>query len=170
MGLFDGIINDQFLAIFEDAISSFAIPCQLIFTNTQFTECPNCLFDGMSQRSSNQYNGSGPISFTNGVCPYCHGVGLVAPSKTKAIDLVILWNYKDWVGWNGVPDQSMTSFGQCQTMSKMATVADIKNAQEVILDTDISQYVKHRFQRISEPNPIGLGSDSYILTMWKRIG
>jgi len=174
--IFSGIINDQFKQIFQDAIDSLlenpalTVPCQLIFANTQFTECPNCLFDPMTQRSSNQYNGGGPISFTNGVCPYCRGVGLVATSNTKDLNLMVLWNYKDWIGWNGVPDQSMTPFGQCQTMSKISTISDLKNAQEVILDTDISQYVKHRFQRTSEPNPIGLGADSYVLVMWKRIG
>jgi aminopeptidase C len=83
---------------------------------------------------------------------------------------MVLWNYKDWVGWNGIPDQSMTPFGQCQTLSKMSTISNIKNAQEIILNTDIEKYVKHRFQRISEPNPIGFGADSYIVVMWKRIG
>jgi len=175
MGVFDGIISSQFKSLWVDAIdalledTALTLPCQLIFTNTTFEECPNCLYDAMSGRSANTYNGTGPISFTQGVCPYCHGLGTIATDNTLNLNLMVIWNYKDWIGWSGVPDQSMTPFGQCQTISKISTISDIKNAQEIILDTDITKYVKHRFQRTSEPNPVGLGADSYIATMWKRV-
>jgi hypothetical protein len=176
MGVFDGIITASFKQLYIDAIdalletTALTLPCQLIFTNTTFAECPNCLFDSMSQRSSNIYQTDGPIPFSQGICPYCHGVGTIATDNTTDLSLMVIWNYKDWIGWNGVPDDTMTPFGQMQTISKMSTLPDIKNAQEVIVDTDIINYVKHRFQRSSEPTPIGLGDSTYIATMWKRIG
>ena len=172
---FAGLITAQFKEAFNNAIdalledSALTVPCQLIFTNTSFTDCPNCLYDSMSGRSSNIYNSTGPIPFANGNCPYCHGIGTTATDNTKPIHLMVIWNYRDWIGWNGIPDNSMTPFGQVQTLSKLSTLSDIKSAQEIILDTDIQRYVKHRFQRAGEPNPVGLGADSYIATIWKRI-
>ena len=176
MSSFTGIITSQFKTLFTDMIdalledSALTVPCQLIFTNTQFTECPNCIYDSQSGRSSNLYNDTGPISFDQGVCPYCHGIGSVVTDNTLNLNLMVLWNYKDWIGWNGIPDDTGMAFGQVQTISKISTLPDIKNAQEIIIDTDIQHYVKHRFQRSSEPNPVGLGADSYIATMWKRVG
>lgn len=172
---FSGIITTAFKTLFTNAIdalledTALTVPCRLIFTNTTFEECPNCLYDTMSQRSSNIYQSGGPIEFTQGVCPYCHGIGRIASDNTKNLNLMVIWDYKQWIGWNGVPDNTTTAFGQCQTLSKLSTVTDIKNAQEMIVDTDISAYVKHRFQRTSEPNPINFGADSYFATMWKRI-
>jgi hypothetical protein len=176
MGNFDGIITASFKQLFVDAIdallenTALTVPCQLLFENTTFTECPNCILDVMSGRSSNIYKSGGPIAFTQGYCPYCNGVGRITTDNTINLNIIVIWNYKDWIGWAGVPDNTMTPFGQCQTLSKMSTISDIKNAKEIILDTDIESHVKHRFSRISEPNPIGLGADSYIVTMWKRIG
>ena len=124
----------------------------------------------MSNRSSNIYKIGGPIPFTQGNCPYCYGLGVITTDHTVSLNLVVLWNYKDWIGWNGVPDHTNVPFGQAQTLSKLSTLSNIKSAKELIIDTDMSAYVKHRFERTSEPNPIGFGSDDYIVANWKRIG
>jgi hypothetical protein len=173
---FLNLLSAQFKQTFINAIDSvldssgLTLPCQLTFADTTYTECPNCVYDTMSQMSSNVYKTGGPIVFTQGNCPYCRGIGTIAIDNISLIYMVVLWNYKDWIGWQGIPDQSMTPFGQVQTLSKMTTLPDIKNAKEVLLDVDIAKYVQHRFQRVGEPNPIGFGTSSYIATMWKRIG
>lgn len=172
---FAGIITADMKALFNNAISSLlestalTVPCQFIFADTDFIECPNCFFDAMSGRSSNIYRPGGPIDFNYGNCPYCYGIGKITLDETLNTNLIVLWNYKDWIGWNGVPDNTMVPFGQCQTMSALSTLTDIKRAKEIILNTNLSTYVKHRFERSSEPNPIGLGDDAFVLCMWKRI-
>jgi hypothetical protein len=175
MSLFTGIISSSFKTLFTDAIDALleddglTVPCQLVFVDSDHTECINCYRDVMTGRSNGIYKIGGPISFVQGNCPYCHGLGVLVTDNTLNLSLIVVWNYKEFVGWNKIPDDTMLPFGYCQTMSKLDTLSDIKRAKEIILNTDLSAYVKHRFVRISEPNPIGLGNDAYVITTWKRI-
>lgn len=173
---FSGILTTAFKTTFVNAIDALlendalTLPCQYIFADTDMEECPNCIFDAISGRSSGQYKAGGPISFTHGNCPYCYGVGLINTDSTLNTHLVILFDYKQWIGWNGVSDNTMVPFGQVQTLSKLSSsLVNIRRAKELLIDTNILQYVRHRFTRISEPNPLGLGGDDYIVTMWKRL-
>jgi len=162
------LFNDMINALLAD--TALTIPCQLLFEDTQLEECPNCVFDSVSNRSSNVYKAGGPISFTHGNCPYCFGVGTLATDNTTTLYMAVLWNYKEWIGWNGIPDDTLLPYGQCQTLTKISTLTDIKRAKEVLFATDLSAYAKHRFIRVSEPNPIGFGGSDFITTIWKRIG
>ena len=175
MSSFTGIISSSFKTLFTNAIDSLledtalTVPCQLIFADSDIVECTNCYLDTMTGRSNGNYKTGGPIPFTQGTCPYCYGVGTLATDNTTNLNLIVIWNYKEWIGWNNIPDNTMVPFGYCQTLSKLSTLSDIKRAKEILLNTDLSIYVKHKFNRISEPNPIGLGGDNYIVTMWKRV-
>ena len=174
---FSGIFaNPAFKNIFTNAIDSLltnnalTVPCQLIFQNTTFNSCPNCLYDTMSGKSTSIYKTGGPIVFNKGICPYCHGLGNIAADNTQTVNLMVIWDYKQWIGWHGVPELTMTPFGHAQTLCSVSLLPAIKAAKNIILDTDVQAYVKHLFLRVSEPNPIGFGKDSYIATMWKREG
>ena len=175
MSSFTGIISSSFKTLFTDAINALleddalTVPCQLVFVDSGRTECTNCYRDPMTGRSNGIYRPGGPISFSQGTCPYCFGLGMLITDNTTNLNLIVIWNYKEWIGWQGIPSDVMTPFGHCQTLSALSTLSDIKRAKEIILNTDLSTYTKHRFDRISEPNPIGLGSDAYIITTWKRI-
>lgn len=176
MSVFTGIITAQFKQIYRDMITALledtalTLPCQLIFADTIFTRCPNCIYDAMSNRSSNIYLAGGPISFTHGVCPYCHGMGTLPADTTLNMNLMVIWEPKQWVGWTGVKDNTIVPYGQAQTISTLATLPDLKRCQSLLIDTNIQQYVKYLYERITEPGPLGLGSDDFIVTMWKRVG
>lgn len=177
MGTFTGIISAGMKTLFNDAIdalletSALTVPCQLIFEDTQFSECPNCYFDVTSDRSANIYKAGGPIVFNQGICPYCGGIGKITEDNTININLAVLWNYKDWIGVNyKLLDNINIPFGYAQLLTKVENVTNIKRAKEIILNTSLSTYTKHRFIVIAEPNPLGFGNDSYITVMLKRIG
>jgi len=44
----------------------------------------------------------------------------------------------------------------------------IRNATEIVIDTDIAKYGNYIYERASDPEPVGLGDHRYIITMWKR--
>ena len=52
-----------------------------------------------------------------------------------------------------------------QSISKIDTLAKIKNCKEMIIDTSISAYDNYRYSLAGEPTPVGLGSNDYIITM-----
>jgi hypothetical protein len=177
---FSGIITTEFKNIFNNAIDSLlettalTIPCRLVFDDTSFVVCDNCIFDTMTGRSSNIYQAdpAGPIPFEQGICPKCLGLGKIVTEPTTDISMIVVWNYKEWIGWGGgVTDEMKVPFGYVQTFSSLIdTITNIKRAKEILIDTNILPYVRHSFIRISEPNPVGFGSSRYVATMWKRVG
>jgi len=173
---FSGIITSEFKTLYTNAIDALLeddacmVQCTLVYEGSKFTDCPNCIFDPVTGKSSNIYVSGGPLEFHTGICPYCGGMGRIEDKQTESIYLLPLWNYRDWIGWAGTAEGSRAADGMIQTISKMSTITSIKRAKEVIINTALTQYTNHTFTRASEPNPCGLGNDAYIFTMWKRAG
>jgi len=169
---FSGIITADhqlvYINMIDGLLEGFQKPCVLIYGDTLWTECRNCTFDSISNRSSGIYKTGGPIVFDHGVCPFCMGAGRIENNNEEIIQLVPLWNYKDWVGWD-TRDKTRSPNGYVQTISGMDTITKIKRAKEIIINNDIAAYSNHRFTRDGEPTPVGLGTDAYIFTMWKSI-
>jgi hypothetical protein len=177
MGMFDGIINAGFHSVFNDAIdalletTALTLPCQLIFDDTNTTVCPNCEYDSVGKTSAGIYKTGGPIAFTNGNCPYCHGIGLITVDENSIIYPLVVWNYKDWVGFAGqASNKILVPFGVAQTLTKQATITDIRRAKQIWLSTHLDNYTKHIFERTIEPFTIGLGQQGYCVCNWERVG
>lgn len=167
---FSGIITSSFKTLFTNMIDSLleddalTLPCQLIYEGTKFTLCTNCTPNPMSGRSTNVYKGGGPAPFYTGSCPICHGVNRIADNQTESLNMAVIWDYRQWLGDMAVQNPE----GFVQTISLIDTLDNIKRANEVIIDTDIQNYVKHVFEREGEPNPQGFGASSYVFTLWKK--
>ena len=63
-----------------------------------------------------------------------------------------------------------TADGFIQTLAKKALTAKLQRAKEIVVATDVSGFFSHRYQRISEPTPIGLGNNEFVVCTWKRVG
>lgn len=172
MGQFDGIITTELKTLYRDAIDALlrsdglTLPCRFIYGGTKYTLCPNCKFNSMTGKSNNVYVSGGAQPFYHGQCPMCGGEGKIPSEATEPVNLAVIWDYRRWLPM-GVHVESPD--GMIQTISSMDLIDQIKKAKEVIIDTNIEKYVRHRFMRASEPNPAGFGSDDYILTLWKRV-
>ncbi len=173
---FTGIITSDMKLLFTNAIDAMlestacTVPCRLIYGNTKFTDCSNCIISPVGGRSSNRYQSGGPAPFSFGQCPVCFGLGKIPDEQTEVVNLSVIWDYRDWISFAGVDAKTLSKEGFVQTISSLSdTLVNIKRAKSLIIDTDIEKYVHHRFDRHGEPNPIGLGADTYIVTMWKSI-
>lgn len=176
---FSGIITSDMKTTFTNAIdalledSACMVPCRLYYGDTKWTDCPNCYYDSLTKRSSGRYRAGGPMSFTLGICPYCHGLGRKETTETTAsIYLMPIWDSKEWVGVNsrdgqrpytGIPESML------QTMCKFQYYDEITRAKNVLIDTNIEDYTKRFYEKFGEPEPCGFGASSYILQMWLRI-
>jgi hypothetical protein len=175
MGAFDNIVTAEMKTLYTDGIDALlqddamTVPCTLIMQDTSRTDCPNCVRDNVTGKSSNKYTPGGPRPFYTGICPYCHGAGIITSDDEEEIYLIALWDYKDWVNWKGSDERSRYPENYVQTMSKISTITKIKRAKELIVNTDLEEYAQNRFTRDGSPQPCGWGQDSYIFTMWKRI-
>lgn len=146
---------------------ALSLRCKLIYENATRTQCSNCDIDPMSGRSSNLYKTGGPISFINGqICPVCNGDGYLLDSVEEVVHLLVLFQYKYWINFNtniNSPD------GMIQTICGMELLPKIKNANRLIVDTQLDGLTRNYFTRFSDPEPAGFGDSSYIFTFWKKI-
>ena len=171
MSDFTGLISADFKQLFVDAIdeilsnTGLTVPCTLIYSSSKITVCPNCHLNPMTGKSSGQYKTGGPISFSAGVCPYCHGDGKTISTSSETLYLAVIWDSKQWIG--KFPVGNPNEF--CQTISKSTTFDEIKRASHIIIDTTKTAYSKNKYERASEPSFVEFGSTDYIFTTWKRM-
>lgn len=168
---FSGIINSEFKQIFKNAIdallesTALTLPCRLVFPG-KTSPCPNCKFNPATGKSANVYLTGGPIPFTKGLCPVCKGEGVKYSEATSdGLYFAVLYDHKRWIAMPFTPTSPETSV---QTICAVSYLTDIKNAKEIIINTDLESKVIQRYVREGEPQPYGLGEDSYIATIWKR--
>jgi hypothetical protein len=146
------------------AEKGLTIPCTLVYETSKLSQCPNCVYDTISKKSANIYNGTGPISFVNGqTCPYCLGEGITSNSASEsAVNFAVLTDSKNFVGSVNIPDID------AQTICSISHLDSIKKCSKIIFNTDIPSLTNNIFIRANEPTPVGLGDNRYIFTNWKR--
>jgi len=169
---FSGIINKQFKSLYTNAISSLlyndalVVPCTLRYGVTKYDSCVNCSYDPIGQKSANSYLDGGPAPFPfGGICPMCNGAGKHPVESTENINLMVIWNPKEFinVGTVNVAEEMI------QTLTFKNVTYKIKNAREIQVAKHVG-YALNRYERASEPQPIGLGTDDFMYCFWKRVG
>lgn len=171
---FTNILNKNFKQLYNNAIDSLleqnalTIPCRLKYSGQQNSIlCHNCIFDPISKLSSNIYNGTGPNSFNEGTtCPVCAGLGMLRSDAEEIIYMAVLFDSKYWLNWSS--NTVNISDGMVQSICLSSYMTKIRNANEVVFDTSLESYNNYIYQRAGDPNPIGLGDNRYIITMWQR--
>ena len=167
------MITTEFKDLFNTMIDSMleengmSTPCKVVFENSGKQECPNCEIDPLTKRSSSIYKTSGPVPFIKGqICPYCGGEGYLFNSNEEDINLMVVYDFKYWVSFKS---DIKAADGMIQTISPMSTIAKIRGANKLIVNTSLSGITRNEYTRHSDPEPAGLGRDDYIFTFWKKI-
>lgn len=169
--MFENLIPDELKTMhceaIQEVIRAASRPCLLYFGINKYTDCPNCIFSPVLQRSSNRYQTGGPIPFSTGQCPVCAGEGRIIDEYTESADLAPIYDYRDWMSIASSNVKIPNSY--VQTLSKIDTYSLLVQAKEVIIDTALVSKVRQRFSRWGEPEPCGFGTTCCIATMWRRI-
>jgi hypothetical protein len=172
---FAGIITSEFKQTFDDAInallleSALTIPCTLVFENTKLNDCPNCIYDSISRRSSNQYEIGGPIPFVNGqICPYCNGVGSLSFNSEEVVHLGIIKPVFFGIDKLNLQDINFVD-GKIQSLCSVDLYEKLKNASVIIVDNNLLNLANNRYIRYRDPIPVGFGNNSFIITTWQAV-
>jgi len=171
---FDGLISNDFKQLYNNAIdsllaeNSLTVKCKLKYSSSSFkTFCNNCVFDPIVKLSSNLYNGTGPTPFVeNTICPICMGMGVSDSNSEEYVHLAVIFDSKYFLAYNNKVVNVVD--GTVQTICPITLMPKIRNANEIIIDSDIEKYGGYSYRRAGDPNPCGLGSNRYIFTMWTR--
>lgn len=175
MNPFSGIITAGHKQLFKDMIgallenTALTVPCKLYYENTKLQSCPNCIFDPINQRSSNQYKIGGPIAFIDGqICPYCIGAGSLSFSAEESVYLGIIKPV--FFGMNELELDNINFIdGLIQSLCSIQIYAKLKNASYIIIDTNLLDLTNNKFVRYRDPIPVGFGDNSFIITTWKNV-
>ena len=160
---------------FNDAIDTLisqnglSLPCRLLYANTQPSICNNCIFDPISNRSLNKYNGTGPSPFGEfSICPVCNGAGFNITQAEETVYLAVLFDSKYWFNWNNKSNTIRVPDGMVQTICHANLLPKIRNADKILIDTTKETYGSYYYTRANDPELAGFGDTNYIFTMWQR--
>lgn len=179
--IFSNIITQEHKDLYNAAIDAIladtglTTACKLVYDVAPTQEnmlCDNCIFDPISQLSSNQYNGTGPVPFDDAVCPVCLGSGYTNKSNLdnkyeEIIYLAVLSDSKYFMKLNtqtiNIPD------GTIQTICSINHLQKIMNANYLVInDPKLLNYSNYSYQRAGSPSFDGFGDNRYIITTWNR--
>ena len=171
---FSGIIDSSFKSVFNNAISAIladdalTVSCTLEYGITKYEDCVNCLYDPIGQKSSNRFQDGGPAPFPFGsLCPLCNGNGKKPVTSSENVNLAVIFEPRQFLEMSTPVN---TADGYIQTLANKIMTPKLQRAKEIIVATDISGFFSHRYQRVSEPTPIGLGNNEFVLCTWRRSG
>lgn len=144
---------------------NFGVNC-VIYYPAKRVDCENCIFDPFTKKSSNKYQSGGPISFTNGICPYCNGEGFRSSVDSDTIKMRAYYDKKSWVK---IPLPINLPDGAVQTIGHMSDLPKVLRCTEMQLHSDIAGQGTFKYMLSGEPVPHGFGRNKYFIAMWVRV-
>jgi hypothetical protein len=141
--------------------------CTLVYPNKR-EECPNCVFDRHTRRSSNIYKTDGPIEFpSHSLCPLCNGVGYSEQPSTDTIRLRVYWEPREWrsIGVTIADPQ-----GLCMIIGYMDDLPKLERANFILVNDAVQNVRNYKCARAGEAQPWGFRKDRYFRQMLKRTG
>lgn len=171
--MFNNLISAEFKQLFKDSIdtllaqNSLSVPCRIKYENIKRDICYNCEFDPINQQSANIPKSSAQINFPiNTICPVCQGFGFIDTLSDEVVHLAIIFDSKYFLNWGS--NTVNISDGIIQSLCSISLLPKLKEAKQLIMDTTISNYAHFTYTRASDPQPVGLGANDYIITMWRK--
>lgn len=166
-----GIISANLKQTFKNAIdallesTALSLPCTVVYGVTKFETCPNCIINPMTGVSIGKYNGTGTKPFSSGLCPVCNGEAKIKTKTTETLYLGVVYDIKKW---QAVPTQNIPA-GSVLTISTIDYLPKLNNAERIIINSNIDDKARNEFQKLGDPQPMGLGEDAYVAFLWKKV-
>jgi len=144
---------------------NFGVNCLLTYPEKR-SDCPNCIFDPLNKKSSNQYTSSGPIPFATGLCPYCNGIGYLNTAETESIKMRVYFDKRSFAKF---PTFITVADGHVMSIGNIEDISKVMRAVSVVFNTDIVPYKQYTYILDGEPVPFGIGESKEFAAIWHRI-
>jgi hypothetical protein len=154
--------------VLDDMINELGKTIRLVYEPVK-SECPNCLIDPVTRRSSGLYQAGGPIPFSEGQpCPVCEGAGwVVGAEKTEDIKGGVAWSPKDW--YVPLPDIVLPA-GVIQIKTFATNWGKVRRARHVIVQPEFAGVEVFRYKLSSAlGDPSNLVAGRYCVGLFERI-
>lgn len=151
----------------DDLIDQLGKDCLLIYPALK-DDCPNCIYDSSTGRSSGRYKSGGPRPFPTGtICPVCRGSGTIESTITDTVKLLCQWNPKQFTMLAGNIERPNSVV---QTKGYMTDLPKIVRARRMIIEIPVEPYIKATFELIGNPiDPGNIIQGRYFIALWKQL-
>ena len=167
---FSGIITSEMKTLHQNMIDALlyddalTVTCRLIFEGSLYnTNSPTTIVDPIGNKPA----GSMPFGQPSFALP---DSGVTPNEETTTVNMMVIWDSKSWIKSSFADALVHSPEVFIQTLSMISGVVLLKQADRMVVDTDIEAKVRHTFVRYGEPEPCGLGASTHVATMWKKIG
>lgn len=146
--------------------NGFGIQCTLHYPAIP-VPCSNCLPNSMTGKSANIYNGTGPIPFSNTMCPYCNGEGFSQSAATEIINMRCYFAAKNFIK---LPVDLKSPQGvSMQSIGHLADMQKCRRAVYIQANTGEGEYGTYKFRLSGEPQFHGFQRNKYFVANWVRV-
>lgn len=148
----------QFNAAISAILDSNLVSQVTLYYPPKVILCINC------SGTRGTYNGTGPIPFSGGICPYCSGTGQVTTSTTESLQGGLYRTPKEFS--KIVPSHISVNFPEGVVVFKTyaSNLPKLMRAQYLVFSGQLEQkYIKYK-----ESIPSGFGDSNFCLTFWQR--
>lgn len=147
--------------------SEWAKDCLVVYPPV-ISSCPNCLLNTMTGTSSGKYNGTGPISFTEGgICPVCNGEGSYKTETSETIKVLVHYDKASYISAGFQID---IEDGIVMLEGKVSDKEKLIRADKIILFPENNGEKQITFVRHGPFLPKGIGKDSFFYVLFERAG
>lgn len=156
-------IFTQYREVADAFINDLGVNCRINYL-PRVEECVNCVFDSVSNKSSNVYKAGGPYPFDI-ICPYCDGVGYKETDCNEIIKLRINWQrkfFKTIAPLVNIPDNTVQVIGFIYDLPK------VQKATHINLNVDQEGYGAYSYSLFGEPCTHGFLHNRYFMCFLTR--
>ena len=148
---------------FSDLIEEMGKNCELVFISD--SPCDNCGYDEMMGRGS-IYNGTGPMPFTQGVCPRCGGTGTTHEQTVRTIKMAVNKEIKSFFG--KIPNVRIPD-GSIQTRGYIKDLPDVLKCDHMICQVELKPYIVETYKLFGTPtDKSNIVQNAFFYATWER--
>lgn len=152
-------VFDKYFDVVDSTFDIFGVTCQLVSIEKkeQIVYNPNNNLP-INNSINNHRKGGGDVNIGNKT--------IIETEVLTDILLKVYWDDKQFIGIAG---DIVIPAGAIQTIGFMTDLPSIMRSKQLIVHKGIKDYKELRFERFTEPVPMGFKHDRYFSCMWKRI-
>jgi hypothetical protein len=150
---------DKYFDVIDSTFDIFGIDCQLV---------------SIEKKEQIIYNPNNNLPINNSINNHRKSDGNINIGNKTIIETEVLTDIRLKVYWDdkqfiGIAGDIVIPAGAVQTIGFMTDLPVILKSKQLIIHKDIKQYKELRFERFSEPVPMGLKHNRYFSCVWKRV-
>jgi hypothetical protein len=148
----------------DDLVEIFGRPCTLVYP-ARMTPCENCVYDTVTQLSSNRWRSGGPIPFPNSTaCPQCNGKGFAATEVSETLTFICETDPKKFIAPFNKLALTVPA-GYLQIKGRLTDIPKVERAEFLLYQID------KRYVRVGEAlDHFNLVPNRYFHCLFERRG